>query len=62
MNGTISLQGSPEQVRELHKAMVAYKCLLMALGGNELGTDLLIADRLQKVSFWIEEAEKGLGV
>lgn len=61
MNGTtISLQGSPEQVRELHKAMVAYKCILLSLGGNEMSIDLLIEPRLQKVNFWIEECEKSL--
>ena len=60
MTAPIQLEGSPEQVRELHQMLVAQKGVLLSLGGTDRDTDMLLEQRLQKASYWIEVCESKL--
>jgi chitinase len=60
MTNPIQLEGSPEQVRELHSLLVAQKAVLFSLGGGEAHTDMLLEQRMQKASYWIEVCESKL--
>jgi hypothetical protein len=60
MTTTIQLEGSHEQVRELHQMLVAQKAVLFSLGGEDASTDMLLEQRLQKASYWIEVCESKL--
>jgi hypothetical protein len=57
---TIQLEGSPDQVRELHQMLVAHKAVMFSLGGADQSTDMLLEQRLQKASYWIEVCESKL--
>lgn len=60
-NDHTNLEGSKDQVADLRNMLVAYKSVLMSIGGDKCPVDMLIEQRLQRASYWIEQCEMRLG-